>query len=47
MEKVKSSFYLDKKTDREMRVKAAELGLGYPSDFIKTLWEYFKKKGAK
>ena len=42
MDKVKSSFYLKPEIDREMRVKAAELGLTYPSDFIKMLWEYYR-----
>ena len=42
MDKVKSSFYLDKQTDREMRIKAAEVGLSYPSEFIVMLWDNYK-----
>lgn len=42
-EKEKSTYYLDKKIAREMRIRAAELGLGYPSEFIKMLWEFYQK----
>lgn len=47
MEKVKSSFYLPVRLDREMRIEAAKLGLSYPSEFIVRMWEEYKKKNEK
>ncbi len=47
MEKVKSSFYLPPELDREMRIEAAKLGLGYPSNFIEMLWEKYKEDGKE
>ena len=43
-DKVKTSTMLDKDLDREMRIKSAEMGLRYPSEFIEFLMEKFRKE---
>jgi hypothetical protein len=42
-EKIRSTFYLPPKVDREVRIKAAQMGIKYPSEFIEMLWSKFKK----
>lgn len=44
MKKIKSSYYLPPDIDKEMRIEAARMGLSYPSEFIKMLWERYKEK---
>ena len=42
--KKKSSFYLNEDMLKEMKKEAVELDLGFPSDFIEYLWNYYRER---